>query len=425
MIKDLNCFPFIPDSDKKRVVVVGGGFAGMAAIKKLLRANFQVVLIDKNNYHQFQPLIYQVATSSLEPTSISAPLRRIFRGKKNFSFLMAEVLGVDKATSMVETSLGGVHYDYLIIAAGATTNYFSMKEIEEKALPLKTIPEALAVRNRIYKNLEFISTLPDCAEREPYLNLVIVGGGPTGVELAGAIAELKRNVLPKEFPDIDFSKLNIYLLDAADRLLTTFSRDSSDHALRDLTEMGVKVRLGTKVKGYDSTKHTVLYNENDELPTKNLIWASGIVANKMKGLETIGRGGRIITDAYCRESENIYVIGDVAIIEGYELPQVAQVALQQGRYVADAIINGAKDPFKYKDKGSMATIGRNKAVAEAFGMKFKGFPAWVVWLFIHLMYIVGYRNRLLVLWNWFWNYVTEDQPLGSIIEIREKDKEAK
>lgn len=406
----------MPDKDKKRVVVVGGGFAGMAAVKKLLKAHFRVVLIDKNNYHQFQPLIYQVATSSLEPTSISAPLRRVFRKQKLFSFLMAEVLGVDKARCILQTTSGNVCYDYLVIAAGAKTNFFAMKDIEAESFPLKTIPEALAIKNRIYKNLEIISANAQAENIAPYLNLVIVGGGATGVELAGAIAELKSHVLPKDFPTIDFSKLNIYLLDAFDRLLTAFSVQSSESAYNDLTKMGVKIILGAKVKSYDSTRSVVVYNEGIEIPTKNLIWASGIVANAISGLERTGRGARIVTDGYCCESENIYAIGDIAIIENYELPQVAQVALQQGKYVADLIAKRTKEKFKYHDKGSMATIGRNKAIAEISGLKFRGFTAWIVWLFIHLMYIVGFRNRLMVLWDWSLNYITEDQPLGSIIE---------
>lgn len=414
----------IPMAFTKRVVVIGGGFGGLSVIKSLRKSGFQIVLIDINNCHQFQPLLYQVATSSLEPTAISFPLRRILRGYKDLYFLMAKATGVDSVSGVVHTSDGDISYDYLVVSAGADTNFFSMENIRLNSLPLKNVNEALSLRNRIYRTMEFADRCSDDKRRQAYLNFVIVGGGATGVELAGAVAELRNKVLPKDYPGIDFAKMNIYLLNASNRLLETFSPLSSERTLRDLQKLGVNVMLNAKVSDY--LNEVVVYNNNQQIEAFNLVWASGIVANAIQGLETTGRGRRIVIDNYCRVQgyENIFAIGDIAINNDKPLPQVAQVAIQQGRNAGLNIVNVnqgiALKEFRYFDKGSMATIGRNRAVAEVGKFRKGGFVAWVMWLFVHLYFIIGVRNKLHVLWDWSWSYVTRDQPLRSIIEADKK-----
>lgn len=414
----------ISAASTKRVVVIGGGFGGLSVVKTLRKSGFQIVLIDVNNCHQFQPLLYQVATSSLEPTAISFPLRRILRGYKDLHFLMARATGVDTKARVVHTSVGDVGYDYLVVSAGADTNFFSMESVRLNSLPLKNVNEALSLRNRIYRTMEFADRCSDENQRQAYLNFVIVGGGPTGVELAGAVAELRNKVLPKDYPSIDFAKMNIYLLNAGERLLESFSPQSSERTLRDLQKLGVKVMLNAKVSDYH--EESVVYNNNQQIQAFNLVWASGIVANAIEGLDNTGRGRRIVIDEYCRVQgyENIFAIGDMAINNQKPLPQVAQVAIQQGRNAGLNIMNTDRGValvvFNYFDKGSMATIGRNRAVAEVGRFRKGGFVAWVMWLFVHLYFIIGVRNKLHVLWDWCWSYVTRDQPLRSIIEADKK-----
>ncbi|MCC8062042.1 MAG: NAD(P)/FAD-dependent oxidoreductase [Rikenellaceae bacterium] len=425
---DLN----IPAPRNKRVVIVGGGFGGIAAGRVLTRhGEFQTVLVDRNNYHQFQPLLYQVATSGMEPTAISFPLRKVFRKGKDFHFRMAGVEAVDAARNILHTTAGDLHYDYLVLAAGTDTNYFGMESVARHALPLKSVGEALALRNRVLATMELAVRTADAAERAELLNFVVVGGGPTGVELAGALAELQRRIFPKDYPELDISAMKIYLLNAAPRLLEGFSEESSARALKDLERAGVRVVLGATVKDFDG--HAVTYNDGESIPARTVIWASGVIANALDGISTeqLGRGRRVKVDEYNRMegAENIFVIGDQCLLtsdprypNGH--PQVAQVAIQQGKQVARNLLSSvagkAPEPFRYKDKGSMATIGRNRAVAEIWGRHFGGFFAWALWLFVHLLFIIGVRNRLTVLFDWSWSYLTYDRPLRTIIRPAKK-----
>lgn len=414
----------IPAAKVARVVIVGGGFGGLAVAKALRRSSLQVVLIDKNNYHQFQPLLYQVATSGLEPTAISFPIRGVFRKHSNFHFRMASVIGVDTHSRIVKSSIGEIEYDYLVLAAGADTNYFSMENVRQNAMPLKSVSEALALRNQIYRTMEIAIDETDEDERQTYLNFVIVGGGATGVELAGAVVELRNRILPRDYPEMDFSKMRVILMNATDRLLEAFSQQSSMQTLSDLRAMGVEVMLNAKVTDYHDNE--VFYNNGQTIKCRNMVWASGITANRVDGIDSVGRGGRIIVDSYNSVNglSNVYAIGDQAIMESTPHPQVAQVALQQGRNVGLNIIrineNRSQKPFLYRDKGSMATIGRNRAVAELGQIKLSGFIAWVMWLFVHLLFILGVRNRFTVVTDWAWSYITRDQPLRSIIEARRR-----
>lgn len=422
-IHELNIAP----AKMGRVIVVGGGFGGLSVAQILFGNDLQVVIIDRNNYHQFQPLLYQVATSGLEPTAISFPIRGILRDYRDVHFRMATVTAVDTKANIVHTTIGDLSYDYLVLAAGADTNYFGNKNIEQNSLPLKSISEALALRNQIYRTMEAAIDIEDQEERQPYLNFVIVGGGPTGVELSGAVVELRNKILPRDYPGIDFTKMRVILMNAGGRLLDTFSEKSSEQTLLDLQAMGVEVMLNTKVTDYND--NTVYYNDGQALGTRNLVWASGVIANKIPGIENLGRGARITVNDYNLVDglDNVYAVGDQAIMSSSPHPQVAQVAMQQGQLVAKNILrhirNQPQQPFKYIDKGSMATIGRNRAVVELKNLKLNGFIAWLMWLFVHLLFIIGVRNRFTVMWDWAWSYITREQPLRSIIVARRKSSD--
>lgn len=419
----------IEHTDKKRVVVVGGGLGGLELAFKLVGSDFQVVLVDKNNYHQFPPLIYQVASAGLEPSSISFPFRRLFQGQKDFFFRMAEVKEVYAAGKKIATSVGDIHYDYLVLAAGARTNFFGNKEIEAATLPMKSVSEAMRLRNTILRNLEKAETEEDPVRRQALMNIVVVGGGASGVEIAGAVAEMKKNILARDYPDLDASQMHIYLVNAGKRLLAAMDPVSSARAERDLKELHVHIRQPQFATEY---KDGILKTSAGlEIPARTVIWVSGICANTIEGLpaESIGHAGRILTDRFCRVKgvQDVFAIGDQSLIEGdedYPLghPQLAQVAMQQAKTVAEnlkAAQKGlAEKPFKYRNLGVMATIGRNHAVAEIGGRKFGGFAAWVLWLVVHLRSILGVKNKAFILLNWVWNYLNYKQSLRLILKAK-------
>lgn len=419
----------IEHTDKKRVVIVGGGLGGLELAFKLVGSDFQVVLVDKNNYHQFPPLIYQVASAGLEPSSISFPFRRLFQGQKDFFFRMAEVKAVDAAGKKIATSVGDIHYDYLVLAAGARTNFFGNKEIETATLPMKSVSEAMRLRNTILRNLEKAETEEDPVRRQALMNIVVVGGGASGVEIAGAVAEMKKNILARDYPDLDASQMHIYLVNAGKRLLAAMDPVSSARAERDLKALHVHIRQPQFATEY---KDGILKTSAGlEIPARTVIWVSGICANTIEGLpaESLGHAGRILTDRFCRVKsvQDVFAIGDQSLIEGdedYPLghPQLAQVAMQQAKTVAEnlkAAQKGlAEKPFKYRNLGVMATIGRNHAVAEIGGRKFGGFAAWVLWLVVHLRSILGVKNKAFILLNWVWNYLNYKQSLRLILKAK-------
>lgn len=415
--------------DKKRIVIVGGGLGGLELAFKLVDDDYQVVLIDKNNYHQFPPLIYQVASGGLEPSSISFPFRRLFQGKKDFFFRMAKVESVNTDKKIINTTVGEIDYDYLVMAFGAKTNFFGNKDIEATTLPMKSVSEAMRLRNTILRNLELALTEEDPARKQALMNIVVVGGGASGVEIAGAVAEMKKNIIAHDYPDLDSSQMHIYLVNAVDRLLSAMDPVSSKRAERDLKELHVHIRQPQFATEY---KDGILKTSAGlEIPTQTVIWVSGICANTVEGFpaESIGHAGRFLTDRFCRVKgvKDVYAIGDVSLVEGdeeYPLghPQLAQVAMQQAKTVAKnfkAMSKGKElKPFKYKNLGVMATIGRNHAVAEISGKKFGGFPAWALWLVVHLRSILGVKNKTFILLNWVWNYINYKQSLRLILKAK-------
>ena len=419
----------IEHTDKKRIVIVGGGLGGLELAFKLVNDDYQVVLIDKNNYHQFPPLIYQVASGGLEPSSISFPFRRLFQGKKDFFFRMAKVESVNTDKKIINTTVGEIDYDYLVMAFGAKTNFFGNKDIEATTLPMKSVSEAMRLRNTILRNLELALTEEDPARKQALMNIVVVGGGASGVEIAGAVAEMKKNIIARDYPDLDSSQMHIYLVNAVDRLLSAMDPVSSKRAERDLKELHVHIRQPQFATEY---KDGILKTSAGlEIPTQTVIWVSGICANTVEGFpaESIGHAGRFLTDRFCRVKgvKDVYAIGDVSLVEGdeeYPLghPQLAQVAMQQAKTVAKnfkAMSEGKElKPFKYKNLGVMATIGRNHAVAEISGKKFGGFPAWALWLVVHLRSILGVKNKTFILLNWVWNYINYKQSLRLILKAK-------
>lgn len=418
----------IQRNQKKRVVIVGGGLGGLRLAEDLYGSGMQVVLIDKNNFHQFPPLIYQIASAGIDPSSISFPFRQIFRKRKDFYFRMAEARMVDTEKKILQTSIGKIDYDYLVLAAGATTNFFGNKNIEEWAIPMKTVPEAMGLRNALLSNFERALTCATEEERQELLNVVIVGGGATGVEIAGALAEMRRYVIPYDYPDMDSSLMHIYLIEAGDRLLAGLSQESSQKAYEFLKSMGVDIQFGKMVTDYRD--HKVVMKDGTEIPTRTFLWVSGIRANAMPGIDEshLGRGFRFKVDEYNRIPgvEDVYAIGDqclqtsdAAYPNGH--PQVAQVAIQQAKNLAKnlKLINQGADSseltaFHYKNLGSMATIGRNKAVVEIGKFRSQGFFAWVLWLVVHLRSILGVKNKMMVLLNWLWKYVSYNDSIRMI-----------
>lgn len=418
----------IQRNQKKRVVIVGGGLGGLRLAEDLYGSGMQVVLIDKNNFHQFPPLIYQIASAGIDPSSISFPFRQIFRKRKDFYFRMAEARMVDTEKKILQTSIGKIDYDYLVLAAGATTNFFGNKNIEEWAIPMKTVPEAMGLRNALLSNFERALTCATEEERQELLNVVIVGGGATGVEIAGALAEMRRYVIPYDYPDMDSSLMHIYLIEAGDRLLAGLSQESSQKAYEFLKSMGVDIQFGKMVTDYRD--HKVVMKDGTEIPTRTFLWVSGIRANAMPGIDEshMGRGFRFKVDEYNRIPglNDVFAIGDqclqtsdAAYPNGH--PQVAQVAIQQAKNLAKnlKLINQSADSseltaFHYKNLGSMATIGRNKAVVEIGKFRSQGFFAWVLWLVVHLRSILGVKNKMMVLLNWLWKYVSYNDSIRMI-----------
>ncbi|MBB4079147.1 NADH dehydrogenase [Lewinella aquimaris] len=419
----------IPESALERVVIVGGGFGGLQLARKLNKANFQVVLIDKNNYHQFQPLFYQVAMSGLEPSSIVFPFRKLFQGRKDLYIRMAEVTHVDTTAKQLQTPLGHCNYDHLIVATGADTNYYGNEELERRTLPMKSVSEALYLRNSILDDYEDALTTPAYDDRQELVDIVIVGGGATGVELAGSLAEMKTHVLPKDYPELAVQEeFDIYLVQSGDALLKGMSANSSEKALRYLEDLGVTVLLNSRVTGFDG--RIVTFDDDRTIATQKVIWAAGIKGQPIPGLpeEAITYGNRLAVDRHNRVkgTDCVYAIGDVAYMEEPDFPQghpqVAQVAIQMGEHLAKNLRyrheRGEEwEPFHYSDKGSMATIGRGRAVVDIPKPEFHfaGVLAWLVWLIVHLFAILGTRNKIFVFLNWLYNYINYNQSLRLII----------
>ncbi|QHS57715.1 NAD(P)/FAD-dependent oxidoreductase [Mucilaginibacter sp. 14171R-50] len=414
------------------VVIIGGGFGGLQVAKQLAEKPVEVILIDKHNYHTFQPLLYQVATGSLEAESIAFSLRKNFDGQKNLRFRHTEVTRIDTERNTVITTIGEIPYDYLVIATGSTTNFFGNKEIEHFAMPMKSIPEALNLRYMVLQNLEEAILKPSVEERAPYLSFVLVGAGPTGVELAGALAELRNHVLCKDYPELAREEMKVYLVDFLPKVLGPFSDEGSKAAEKFLHDMGVEVLLNVKVESYDGNE--IKFEGGKSILTKNVIWSAGVMGVVPDGVakEAIERGNRIKVDTICRVagSANIFAIGDVAAMITPETPKghpgVAQVAIQMGEATGKNIYRLIKGeptvPFKYNDKGSLATIGRNKAIADLGKLKFQGFFAWLIWMFVHLISLMGGRNRVIVFINWVASYITYNGGSRLIIRNFKRDE---
>lgn len=408
----------------KKVVIIGAGFAGLQLAKKIKNSEYEITIIDQHNFHQFQPLFYQVATARLEPSAISFPLRKVFQKKRNVHVRITKVEHVDMDAKLVKTDDGDFSYDYLVIATGCTTNFFGNKNVERFAYPMKSTPEAITLRNRILLNFEdALNAKPE--ELEGIMNIVVVGGGPTGVELSGALAEMKKNVLPRDYPDMDFSKLSIYLLEGTSHTLAAMSKVSQARSLEYLTRMGVEVWTNTLLQDYDGKVATM--KDGRTIPTRTLIWAAGVMGNLPEGIpkEYTVKGNRIAVDEYNRikESPEVFAIGDIAYMETKDWPkghpQLANVANNQAKHLAHNLkrMLDGKDlqPFVYKNPGTMATVGKRKAVVDLPAFSFQGIFAWLFWMFLHLMLILNVKNKLIVFINWAVSYFTNDTTLRLIL----------
>ncbi|MES2617137.1 MAG: NAD(P)/FAD-dependent oxidoreductase [Bacteroidota bacterium] len=422
--------PNLPDSSLPRIVIVGGGFGGLKLASKLKNAPFQVVLLDKNNFHQFQPLFYQVATAGLEPSAISFPFRKIFQKFKNFHFRETYVKNIRSEEQILECSIGNIHYDYLVLALGTDTNFYKIDSIASNGLPMKTVAEALKIRNVVLENFEYalVSENPD--ELNKNLDVIVVGGGPTGVELAGALADLRNDVLPKDYPEIDFSKMNIHLIEAGPRVLAAMTEKAGRFATSYLKKLNINVKCGISVKEFNN--HEALLSDGSTIKAKTLIWAAGVAANRVAGLPdtSYGPAGRLLVNNVNQVQgvKNVYAIGDTCYMTEDKYPkghpQVAQVAIQQANLLSKNIVliqnMQTPRPFQYNDKGSMATIGRNLAVVDLPFWSFGGTFAWLTWMLVHLMSIVGVKNRFFIFVNWTWSYFTKDQSLRLLIRPKTK-----
>ncbi|WP_236979591.1 NAD(P)/FAD-dependent oxidoreductase [Membranihabitans maritimus] len=430
--EDLN----IPASSDPRVVVLGAGFGGLTFVRKFRNSGYQVVLIDRNNFHQFQPLFYQVAMAGLEPSAIAFPIRKVFQKRENVFVRQAEILEVDPEERLVVTDRGNVQFDFLVIGIGAVTNFFNNEAIAQKSYSLKTLGESLGIRNRIFEDFEESLMSRNYNDRQKLIDFVIVGGGPTGVEMAGALAEMKRYIIPKDYRELDPGEVDIYLVQSGEHLLPGMRPESQQRAERYLSDMGVTLILNDRVVDYDG--ESVFLKNGDPILAEKLIWAAGVRCPEVPGLsgeEQVDNKGRFLVDQHCRVKgfENIFAVGDIARMDTddypYGHPQVAQVALQMASYVASFLDKRGhskeKKPFVYKDKGALATIGRNKAVADLPRFSLGGFLAWLIWLWVHLYALIGTRNKLIVVINWMWNYFTYDTALRLIIKQKGNSAEAK
>ncbi len=419
-------FMNIPRTSFPRIVIIGGGFAGVALAKKLSKQEVQVVLLDKNNYHTFQPLLYQVSTGGLEPDSIAYPIRKILKDFPNFYFRLANVEEISTNKNKIKTNIGNLKFDYLVVATGSTTNFFGNTEVEKHGMAMKTIPQSLNLRSLILENFEDALLTSDLNERNALMNFVIVGGGPTGVELAGALAEIKKGILPKDYPDLDTRLAQIHIIQSSDCILKGMSAKASKKAEDFLEKLGVNVWKNVRVTNYDGK--TVTTNTDLTFETATLVWAAGVKGATIKGLDAnafITHGNRILVNEFnqVKGFKHVFAIGDIACLVNDEFPQgfpmMAQPAIQQGDQLGDNILKliEAKPmtPFSYKDKGAMATIGRNKAVVDLKNFKFQGIFAWYVWMFVHLFFLIGFRNRMVVFVNWVYNYVRFDREARLII----------
>ncbi len=409
---------------RPQVVIIGAGFGGLQAAKHLAHAPVEVRLIDRNNYHGFWPLLYQVATAQLEPQQVARPVRGVIRGIPNIQFTLATVQSIDRSQRVVNTDRGEFPYDELIVAAGSTTNFFGLNQLQGQSFELKDVPDALTLRNHLIACFEQAVCETDPERIQRLLTFVIVGGGPTGVEMAGAVAELVRHVMDRDYPTLDISKTRVVLIEMMDRVLPPFPPPLSQAAQQALTNMGVEVRLGTSVVGYEDD--VLQLKDGTMLPTETVLWAAGVQANPLG--KTIGvelqRGGRVpvTRELHLPDDPNVWVIGDLAYLEGPDgkpYPQLATIAMQQGRLAARNILHKLKgeplERFRYIDKGIMATIGRRAAVARIWRLNWHGTLAWLLWLVVHLFYLVGFRNRIMVLINWAYSYLTFERESRALV----------
>ncbi|MAZ27260.1 MAG: FAD-dependent oxidoreductase [Cytophagaceae bacterium] len=423
----------IPKTSLPRIVIIGGGFAGMNLAKKLIDQPYQTVLIDKRNYHTFQPLLYQVSTSGLEADSIAYPLRKIIKRGKTMHFRMAEVQRIDTHARQVIMDIGVLEYDYLVLATGTKTNFFGNDSIEENAVWMKSLPQALNIRSLMFENLEKANREEDELERKKLLRFVIAGAGPTGVELCGALAELRAHVLQKDYPDMDTDEIEIHLLEGLDKVLPPFSEKSQKKAKKFLERMGVKIHLNTMVQGYENG--VVTTKDGPDYETATFIWSAGVTGAKVEGFDgnaLVEKLNRYRVDKFNRiyGFKDVFAIGDIAYMETEKFPkghpQVAQPAIQQGKQLAKNFKLLARDkamqPFEYFDKGNMATVGRNKAVVDMKRLHFGGFFAWFIWMFIHLWFLVGFRNRVVTFFNWTYSYMNYDKAARLIVRPFKKNK---
>ncbi|QCX02266.1 NAD(P)/FAD-dependent oxidoreductase [Aggregatimonas sangjinii] len=416
----------IPKTEKKRVVIIGGGFAGISLAKNLKGADIQLVLLDQHNYHTFQPLLYQVSTSGLEPDSIAYPIRKILRKLSDFYFRLATVQHIDTETRCVTTDIGNLAYDYLVLATGTKTNFFGNEQIAKYALPMKFLPDALNIRSLMLQNFEYADDCTDMAERKAHLNFCIIGAGPTGVELSGALAELKRNVFPKDYKHMEINEMEIHLFEGGPQVLPPMSDHASKEAEKFLKELGVIVHLNAIASDYDGELLTL--DDGATFRTKNCIWTAGVTGASIEGFKTdvmIEKSSRYAVNQFNQINgfDTVFAIGDIAQMDTQDYPkghpQVAQPAIQQGEHLAKNIkrmLSGKEmTPFKYTDKGTMATVGRNKAVADIKKFRFGGSFAWLLWMVVHLMALVGFRNRVIVFFNWVYNYINYDKAARLIV----------